>query len=261
MKMWVAGIAAGVATLGVGASMLMQQNDLVRHGSFVLGDDDKPAPALIVGVGDSVERLVQRNPFLKPLGLRTDQTLRLPLMRTTDVTYDDGHWRLHIGCVMTSNLDGFERFSGVEYVGLRLCERFTNDWPAAMRRASELIAEFRKQNPQARDLAGWLPTAPHEELESIFGGSWRNYSEKMMSDAELHAHFERLSRMTEDEGRYAGLSLSKKRGVFLGDRVYFSIGIVPLVSLRGDDLTEAERAARDYMVTMGFGLRKDVPPP
>ena len=59
------------------------------HG-MVIGDDRQSQP-LVVGVGDTVARLEERNSFLKQLRLgatRSDELLRLPLMTKLDLRYE-----------------------------------------------------------------------------------------------------------------------------------------------------------------------------
>lgn len=106
---------------------------------MILGDDTKPAQLLYVGAGDTVARLIERNSYLQPLKLSDQEELRLPLMTKLDVHYDDGEMKLDVGCALTTNIDGNERFHGAAFIGIKLCERSLNDWRPALRKAAEIM--------------------------------------------------------------------------------------------------------------------------
>jgi hypothetical protein len=235
------------------------QTDLVQHNGFVISDERGPRPKLIVGVGDSVSRLVERNPFLKSLNIPKDQELRLPLLRTTDVTYDDGRWKLDVGCVTTSNLDGDERFAGVETVGLRLCDPALNDWQAATARAAAIVTLFRKVNPDARDLSEWLKTASRAEYVAVGGDSWTLYRAKeVFTKPAADEHFKKLDGVSSEAAELSGTPEGVGMGIFMGEKVIYEIGVSKHRALRGDNLTEQQRKDRLYLVTMSFRLRSDV---
>lgn len=117
------------------------------HG-FILGDDSKPPIHLVIGVGESVDQFIKRNPSLQSLKLAGgDTVLDLPLMTRADAIYDDGDVRFAIGCSFTTNIFGNYGSLGVNSVGFDLCDPAVNDWRLATSRASRMIAAFEKQNP------------------------------------------------------------------------------------------------------------------
>lgn len=200
-----------------GCSRMQADDDfLLVHNGFVLGDRKHSQP-LVVGVGDSVSRLRERNSFLRGLSLPPREELRLPLLMTTDFTYDDGHWKLKIGCVTTSNLDGGERILSVQTIGLDLCEPALNDWKSATRRAAALVEEFRIANPDARDISSWLRGAKESELRAIGGKHWMMGSYRTIFKVqEADAYFAMLAGMSTEEAQRQGLDQGVTMGTLMG---------------------------------------------
>lgn len=242
--------------------MQPDQSALSQHDGFVIGDESSQPPALVVGVGDTVPHLLDRNPFLRNLNIEGEETLRLPLLRTTDVTYDDGRWKLKIGCVTTSNLDGSERFKGVQTVGLTLCKPALNDWKDATRRAVELVKSFRVANPSAVDISGWLKSAKEAEWRSIGGNAWALPTQRqVMTVEDADAYFAKLVDMSSQDAELAGMPEGVSMGIFLGEKTLFEVGVAKQTKWGGDNLTDSQRKERNYAVTVVFTLRKDVLPP
>ena len=146
-----------------------EEHKLQVVNGFVLGDRDGPAQPLVVGVGDSAQQLMERNPFLRSLGINVNRPLNLPLKTKLDVTYDDGSVKFKVGCAKGAGLDGDSEFPGVSYAGFGLCEANVNDWQAATRQAWALIHEFMRTHPDAQDLKPWLATATWEDWISLAG--------------------------------------------------------------------------------------------
>ena len=252
-----------VGTLLVGCSkMQADKSALIKHDGFAIGDEHLPTPTLVVGVGDSVSRLLNRNPFLHDLNIQGRETLRLPLLRTTNVIYDDGHWKLKIGCVVTSNLDGDDRFPGVETIGLKLCQPSLNDWKIATRRAAELVKSFQAANPDAIDISGRLRSAKESEWRPIGGDAWELPGQRqVMSVDDADAYFAKLSDMSQRDAELAGMLNGVRMGIFLGEKTIFEVGIAKQTKWGGDNLTDSQRNDMNYAITVIFTLRKDVSGP
>lgn len=231
---------------------------------MVIGDDKRPGQRLMVGVGDSVAKLVQRNVFLKQLGLSEEPELRLPLETTLDLHYDDGDLKLDVGCVISANVDGNARFKGVALVGASLCEQPLNDWNAAVDKAAEVMRRFEKQNPQAKDLRAFYLSATEPELQAIGGKVWRKSThdlDVLLTLEEAKAKFAR-----EAAGNHEEILSDRRKstyakvGLYAGKKALFSIGISKTANFGGDNLTEEQRRTMRYEISMSFRLRNDVDP-
>lgn len=240
-----------------------KEKKLLAINGFVLGDTEGTARPLVVGVGDSVQRLVERNPFLGKLRFNPDDPLRLPLMTKVDVSYDDGDMRFKLGCATSSALDGDERFKGVETAGFSLCAPAINDWTVATRRAGQVIEAFKRSNPNARDLKEWLQTANKGELEKLGGKNmwWRKSQVDVVSESEANA---RYAVLPVGDAFNEPLALTDEKlmnmGYFAGAKAIFSIGVSKYKPFGGTNLTEVQRTAIAYRVGVSFTLRADVEP-
>lgn len=240
-----------------------KEKKLLAINGFVLGDTQGTAKPLLVGVGDSVQRLMERNPFLGQLQFNTDGALRLPLMTKVDVTYDDGDMRFKLGCATFSALDGDERFKGVQTAGFSLCEPAINDWAVATRRASQIIEEFKQSNPNARDLKDWLQTVSKEDQKKLGGKNyWVTKSDiEVLSESEANA---RYAALPIGDAFDPPLALTSEKlinmGYFAGAKAIFAIGVSKQKPFGGINLTEAQSKAIAYQVSVSFTLRADVEP-
>jgi len=229
---------------------------------MLVGDAGSSGQQLIVGVGDSVAKLVERNPFMKQFGLGGRDMLRLPISTTFDLHYDDNDLRLDVGCVRNANVDGNTRFLGVTLVGMTLCEPPLNDWRAATEQASLMIRRFEQQNPHAKDLRAFVLSASENELQAIAGKGWRKSShdlDSLLTLDEANAKFSREAAAGHEE------ILSGRRkntlaivGLYAGAKALFEIGISKTQHFGGTNLTDAQRRTLRYEVTMSFRLRSDV---
>jgi hypothetical protein len=257
----IAGSASLVACQPSGERGVTLRKDI---NGMVIGDDKRPGQRLAVGVGDSVTRLVQRNPFLKQIGLSEGRILRLPLETTLDPHYDDGDLKLDVGCVISANVDGNARFPGVALVGMSLCEQPLNDWNAAVEKAVEAMRRFEQQNPQAKDLRAFYRSATEPELQAIGGKAWHKSTHDL--DVLLTVE-EAKAKFTREAGAGHEEILSGRRkntfamtGIYAGKKALFEIGISKSANFGGDNLTEEQRRTMRYEITMSFRLRNDVDP-
>lgn len=228
---------------------------------MVIGDDRRPGQHLTVGVGDSVTKLVQRNPFLKQLGLNEGQMLRLPLQTTLDLHYDDGDLKLDVGCVIRANIDGNDRFPGAAFIGMKLCDEPLNDWNAAVDKAAEVMRRFEQQNTQAKDLRAFYLSATEPELQAIGGKTWHKSThdlDTLLTIEEAKAKFAR-----EAAGGHEEILSGRRKNtlanvaIYAGKKALFGIGISKTTHFGGDNLTEEQRRTMRYEITMDFQLRND----
>jgi hypothetical protein len=231
---------------------------------MVIGDDRRPGQRLTVGVGDSVPKLMQRNPFLKQLAPSEGQMLRLPLQTTLDLHYDDGDLKLDVGCVIRANIDGDARFPGAAFIGMKLCEEPLNDWNEAIDKATEVMRRFEQQNPQAKDLRAFYLSATELELQAIGGKTWHKSAhdlDTLLTPDEAKAKFVR-----EAAGGHEEIVSGRRKNtlanvaIYAGKKALFGIGISKTANFGGDNLTEEQRRTMRYEITMSFQLRNDVDP-
>ena len=231
---------------------------------MILGDDTKPAQPLHVGVGDTATRLRERNPYLKQFKMSDQEELRLPLITKLDVHYDDGDIKLDVGCAITTNIDGDERFPGAAFIGIKLCEQPLNDWKPALQRAAELMSQLERQNPQVQNLRAFYAQATDTELQKIGGNSLRKsqhdlYALRTIEDAD--AKFGQEAAKGNTEILDGGQSNTYARvGMYAGSKMLFTIGISKVANFGGNNLTEDQRRTMRYEVTMSFRLRNDFDP-
>lgn len=232
--------------------------------SMVVGDDRRPGQRLTVGVGDSVTKLIQRNPFLGQVGLSEGQLLRLPLETKLDLHYDDGDLKLDVGCVISANVDGNARFPGVALVGISLCEQPLNDWNATVDKAAEVMRRFEQQNPQAKDLRAFYLSATEPELQAIGGKVWRKSAhdlDVLRTVEEAKAKFGREAAAGHEEiFRGWRKNTFAMTGIYVGRKALFEIGISKMANFGGDNLTEEQRRTMRYEITISFRLRNDLDP-
>jgi hypothetical protein len=256
-------VLAGAAFLAGCLTDEPKEKKLLAINGFVLGDTEGVAKPLVVGVGDSVQRLVERNHFLGKLQFAPDEPLRLPLMTKVDVMYDDGDMRFNLGCATSSALDGDERFNGIETAGFSLCEPAINDWTVATRRVSEIINVFKKSNPNARDLKAWLQTASKDELTKLGGrNKWsRKFDIEVLTETQAN---ERFAALPVGDAFDPELALVNETlinmGYFAGEKAIFAVGISKYKPFGGTGLTETQRTAVAYRVGVSFTLRADIFP-
>lgn len=232
---------------------------------MLIGNDKRPAQRLTVGVGDHVTKLVQRNEFLKQLGLSEGQELRLSLETTLDPHYDDGDIKFDVGCVSGANVDGNKRLpSGVTLLGLSLCNPTLNDWDAAVDKAVEVIRRFEQQNPPAQDLRHFYRSATEPELQAIGGQTWRKSDQDLfalLTPEQARAKFAKEASEDHEEivsGRWKNTFANV--AIYAGKKTLFQIGISKSANFGGDNLTEEQRRTMRYEITMSFRLRNDVDP-
>jgi hypothetical protein len=232
---------------------------------MVISDDGKPGQRLTVGVGDSVMKLVQRNPFLKQFSLSEGQMLRLPLQTTLDLHYDDSDLKLDVGCVIRANVDGNARLpDGAALIGMKLCEEPLNDWRAAVEKATEVMRRFEQQNPQAKDLRAFYLSATEPELQAIGGKVWRKSDQDLfalLTPEQAKAKFAREVAGGHEEilsGRWKNTLANV--GLYAGKKALFEIAVSKTANFGGDNLTEDQRRTMRYEITMAFRLRNDVDP-
>jgi len=190
--------------------------------------------------------------------------LRLPLETALDLHYDDGDLKLDVGCVISANVDGNERFPGAAFIGLKLCEEPLNDWSAALDRAAEVMRRLEQQNPHVKDLRVFYLSATEPELQKIGGKIWRKSThdlDVLLTLAEAREKFAREAAGGHEEilnGRRG--NTYAKVGVYAGKRALFGIGVSKTANFGGDNLTEEQRRTMRYEITMSFRLRNDVDP-
>ncbi|WP_124077652.1 hypothetical protein [Pigmentiphaga humi] len=235
---------------------------------MVIGDD-RQSQRLVVGVGDTVARLVERNPFLKELGLvpgKSGELLRLPLMTRLDLRYEDGDLNFDVGCVIRANIDGNAQFADAAFIGMKLCEEPLNDWNAAVDLAKQVMRRFEQQNPQVKDIRAFYLSASEAELQRI--GGWKRSTQELhtlLTPEEAKAKFAREAAAGHEEivsGRRNGTSALI--GIYTSEKAIFQIGVSKTANFGGNNLSEAQRQTMRYEVSMHFRLRHDVklaPPP
>lgn len=236
----------------LGGCLPKEERKLQVVNGFVLGDREGPAQPLVVGVGDSAQRLIERNSFLAPLGIDVDRPLNLPLLTKLDVTYDDGSVKFKVGCAERAGINGKDSFPGVRYAGFGLCESNVNDWQAATKQATALIQEFVRTHPDAQDLKPWLATVSREAWVSLAGDF--DLPRNVLSETQANAKW------TELAARGHPLNVVQDSfmdvGAFKVNRtlVMFTVSKDPNVL---GDTTKIQKPAMNYRAGVIFLLLKD----
>lgn len=218
---------------------------------FVLGDRAGPAQPLVVGVGDSAQRLIERNPFLANLGINVNRPLNLPLLTKLDVTYDDGSVKFKVGCAMRAGLDGDRHFPGVGYAGFSLCESNVNDWQAATRQATALIQEFLRAHPDAQDLKSWLTTVTEKDWVNLAGDIGIPH---VVSEAQANAQWNELA--TRGHPLINRQDSFMHLGVFKVNRTLVMFTISKDANVLGDT-SKMQKPAMNYRAGVIFLLLAD----
>lgn len=232
---------------------------------FVLGDDAKAPKPLVVGVGESVDQFLARNPFLHGLNMPGgDHVLNLPLLTRTDATYDDGEIKFHVGCSFTTNIDGNNKHIGINSVGFQLCDPAINDWTLATHRTEQLIAEFERQNPELISLRKFRKTASLEDAEKM----WETTFVDRWTKVEFPLTEEQANQFLKkaaDEGHVQQLKFSQGSVILMAayanqrTRVFFEIGKGRYWG--GENLTEEQKKTMRYVINISVLQRKSAAKP
>ncbi|MBI3561601.1 MAG: hypothetical protein HY080_07805 [Gammaproteobacteria bacterium] len=256
------------------------------HG-FVFHSSSKP-PRLLLGVGDSGEKLLQQNPFLKGVlwlpkaeEKQVMDEMRLSLQATTDVHYSDGDLRLQV-CAHSVSADGNSAFKlGVAFVGIKLCEAPVNDYKRALQLAKEVVTQLQQENPRIHNLNDFYRKATQAQLLAMGGHSWADAATKYFCNLPAR-------RDNPDSGEYLygfeeadvyfSNTLTNPRfkddvngqprlqggdallGVYAGKYAIFEIGVTATQNWGGTNLTPAQLDEQRYDISMHFRLRNDVDP-
>lgn len=242
----------------LGSSACKPQNSGVKvnMNGFVVGDDIATPKPLVVGVGESVDRFLARNPFLQDLNIPGgDHVLNLPLLTRTDATYDDGEIKFHVGCSFTTNVDGNNKNVGINSVGFQLCDPAINDWEAATHRAAQMIAEFERQNPHLVNLREFRRSASLAEAEKIWEGilfdRWTKV-EFPLTEGQANQFFKRDAA----EGHVRQLKYNQNTYVVMAAFMNRNTSIHFAVSKEtywgGEHLTEEQRKTMKYVIVISF---------
>lgn len=218
---------------------------------FVIGAQDGPAQALVVGVGDSTKELVARNVFLSALGINVEARLNLPIMAKLDVSYNDGHVQFKLGCAMGAGLDGNDRFAGVAYAGFDLCPSNPNDWSKASHQAYQLIKRFQHDNPAAKDVSRWAAAVSREEWVELAGDT--DIPREFFSEQKANSHWAALAASghprNSQQDHFIDTGLFRLKNTL----ILFTISKEP-ISI--DDIGSQGNQAMSYRVGMAFLLLK-----
>lgn len=265
-------VCAGVALTGCDRSG--EHGLMMDPNGFVLGGDNpKTARPLYVGVGDSPERLIARNPYLKDfvwVPQPDDETgqMRLSLQNYSRVHYDDGDIKLEV-CAYRSSVDGDKFFKrGVASVGIVLCEQPVNDYKRTLQIADDLIHQFETNNPNAENLRTPYLADSQAYLVRIGGSYWETkgwpgrvslftLEEAGQQFAEGVAH-PKLKIDTWGQLRPVGGGYLV--GVYAGKRAIVEIKVSSTTQNGDNNLTDEKRLAMRYSVYIELRLRADVDP-
>jgi hypothetical protein len=232
---------------------MKEEKQLKVINGYVIGDRSGPAQPLSVGVGESTQQLIERNPFLATLGINSGRPLNLPLLTKLDVSYDDGIVKLKVGCAHSGGLDGDEKFPGVGHAGFTMCEPNINDWTAATRQATTLIQTFRQANPSAEDIQRWAAAVSRQEWKAFAGDI--DVPREVLSESQANARFADLA--ARGHPMEFQQDYSVEMGIFRSGRTMFSIGITKDRAFNGD-VTEEQKKAMTYRVGVSFLLLAEV---
>ena len=232
---------------------------------FVLGDDNQAPKRLTVGVGESLDRFLARNPFLANVSPRGgDYVLNLPLMTRVDGFYDDGEVKFHVGCSFTTNIDGNHKHLGLNSVGFHLCDPPVHDWRAATRRTMDLAARFERENPGVVSLKDFRKTATLAEAEKLWETSLINKFNRVeypLTEEQANRFFE----MRAQEGHIEQLQFRQNTAIvmaaFLTQKAQVFFEVSKETYWGGDNLTDEQRKTMKYQIVVAFLQRNSTAVP
>jgi len=223
---------------------------------------DASISVLSVGVGDSIPQFVTKNRQLKHLERAEDgKEFRFLSNAVSSISYDDGEVAIIIKCVTMANVDGNEKFSGVAFVGAKLCGRSVGDW----RPAVKMVTQFTEQleiNATVKNLRDFYNEASEDQLTTIGGEllarSRKDNLFKLQTLRELEERFAK----EDKEGNLEivnGLRSSSyvRLGLYASKKALFTVGISKVANFGGSNLTAAQKNTMAYDVTIGIRLRND----
>jgi hypothetical protein len=207
-----------------------------------------------VGIGDTTAGLLEKNPFLDARRLEGPGPLRLMLdSHQTEVRYDDGDLKLEV-CADRVTADGDDR--RVDSVGIRQCELFVNDSDAAVAAALELLHEFERANPRARNLTAWYVEATDDQIEKFEGEKVHRHETlyQPVTPAKAKERFAELKNRVAGQSDVSGSSVASNAvlGVYEGRRSNFYLGVHSFKTFGGDDLSPQQERAITFTVEAYF---------
>lgn len=214
----------------------------------------EPSNRFAVGVGDSARKVLAKNGYLKKHDFKTVGVLRLQLDTTgTQVAYDDGDLKLEV-CAEGVTADG--EAATVDVVGIRHCQSFVDDFGKAVSLASQLLSNFERANPEAKDLKSWYRAASQRQLEEFEGQpvnkSWDLF--QPVTDLQARVKFGALleqvrSADTSDSNSFDSSALL---GVYEGERTIFELSVDSAKNLGGSGLTPDQERQTRFSISMRF---------
>jgi hypothetical protein len=249
-----------LAILVMGESLA--ESAIPAGGAGIAAASRVPQQVLRVGVGDTVQELLQQNPYLGTLQMHRGSDVRISVAGDSRLEYRDPIIALDIDCVSSVYLDSGQRFSGVEFVGAKLCATSIGRWAPAISLANDVLRQLAARNPVATDFRHFYSTASEGDLVRIGGEAWRRFSHdssRLITPEQAAEKFSKEAARGDDEV-VSGVRRSTEAflGVFVSDYVIFEIGISKVGDLGGANLSESDRRRMRYEVTLGFRLRNDV---
>jgi hypothetical protein len=263
--------------VGVSLTGCKQDNEngyVMDMNGFVLGEgtDSKSAHPLYVGVGDSPERLLRQNPYLKgmvwiPEPGDSAGEMRLSLQSYSQIHYDDGDLKFDT-CAYRSSIDGDRRFKrGVSVVGISLCGGSSlKDHHQAIRLAEEVINELKQRNPSFQDMREFYQNGKPDDLVQIGAQSWKEQpwaykrklytfseAENLFAEHQVHPKLE-----TDTWSQKRPMSDNLMVGVFSGKRAVVEVTVNSSTIYGDNNLDDEKRSAMRYTVFIEIRLRGDV---
>lgn len=236
-----------------------QNNMITDMNGFILGADSGPPPALTVAVGDGLDQFFERNSFLKsvkPSGSLVK--ISLPIMKTVDATYDDGAVWFHVGCAITTNIEGSTTTGGVNLASFYLCRPSINDWNKATHDMEALINDFALKN---KNLLSLRKFRQHHSLAEA-SDRWEtdlldHYTKREFPLSEQEAN--QFLKTAADGGHVQQLRLQQGSSVLMeayaNEKIFVFFEIAKLRNQGGENLTIAEREEMKYQAVITFRKR------
>lgn len=236
-----------------------QSNVSKDMNGFILGNNT-PMQALTVGIGDSLDRFFQSNPFLTSLRPSAPiSKISLPIMKNIDASYDDGKVHFDVGCASTTNIEGDVKVGGVNLASFYLCNPSINDWEQATQGTERLIDRFASQN---RDCSSLREFRKHHSVEES-STRWETelidrFTKQELPLTEKNANI--IFKAAADGGHVQQLRLQQGSSLLMESfscgRLLVFFEIAKLRNRGGVNLSNTERNEMKYQTVFTFRQMK-----
>jgi len=242
----------------------------VDMNGMILGENTNPPKVLKVAMGETLDILREKNPYIPDMPVDMQRGFYLPLMTNLQLHFDDGDMRFDVPCAESNVVSSGPSLSGnypiLRRAGGDLCGEIKDDWTQATKQAAQIAQAFEKQNPTAINVKKLQSQLTHEELKKIstdlVGFFDKSKPLELYDEVSANAFFAKLAA----EGHYEQMKLNQNTFIrlakYLGKTSVMSVGISKDFFYGGrDNLPANIKDTMRYTVSVVFSRREDIGEP